>query len=156
MKLFKKFTISRKAKRFAQAAHLLSASSTIPILNTCPAIDELFHRPGFNIKVQWDFFMTCACLGAGIFLYGKNNPTDLRSFVNAVIKSAEKWDKQAPYAIDDCQQFILRGISNGADIETSIGSWVVWNLKGSAPTEIEFGATATIGSLIVKFTKDIL
>jgi hypothetical protein len=110
----------------------------------------MFRRPGFSVEQHWDFFATCACLGTGLFLYGHDRPNDVRPFATALLEEvSSNWNQQAPSAIDDFQKFVNRNTASGFDLATSVGSWVLWNLKGDAPSESEMSAVPAIGTLIV-------
>jgi hypothetical protein len=150
----RKKSYSEEAKRLLQLSQIVPVTSTTTILDAFPAIENLFRRPEFSIEQHWDFFVTSACLGTGLFLYGRDHPNDVRLFATALLPEVAKWNEQAISAIDDFQKFVNRNTESGVDLATSVGSWVIWNLKGNTPAKNEFGPARAIGTLIVNGLHD--
>jgi len=145
----RKKSCSEEAKRLLQLSQTIPVTCTTTILDTFPAIANLFRRPEFSVEQHWDFFVTSVCLGMGLFLYGRDRPNDLRPFATALLAQVANWNCQAVSAIDDFQKFVNRNTESGFDLETSVGSWILWNLKGDTPSEQEIAAAGAIGTLIV-------
>ncbi len=150
----KKKSYAEEAERLLQFSQILSTASTTSVLDSFPAIEQIFSQPGFSVQGHWDFFVTCACIGTGLSLYSLDRPNDIRPFAMELLQQAARWDQQAAKAINDFQVFVNRNISSGIDLPTSIGSWVVWNLKGTTPTQSGLNAAPAIGALIVNGLRD--
>ncbi len=138
-----------------QRAQIIAASSTVSILDRFPAIDAIFRRPGFSVPGHWDFFATAAGVGTGLSLYAaQHTPDEMQLFTAALLRHMERWDAQAATAVADFQDFVTRNTNGGVDFATAIGSWVVWNIKGSAPSDSDFAAAPAIGALVLNGVRD--
>ena len=144
-----------QAKQLLQRAKIIAASSTVPVLDRFPAIDAIFRRPGFSVPGHWDFFITAAGLGTGLSLYAaQHTPDEMRPFAAALLRHMEHWDAQGGAAVADFQSFVSRNTDGGVEFATAIGSWVIWNIKGSTPTDSEFAAAPAIGTLVLNGVRD--
>lgn len=151
---FQKGKYRDEAERLLQLSSILSIGSTTSVLNKFPAVEAIFRSPGFSVKGHWDFFLTCAGIGTGLYLFGEQRPSDVRPFATVLLKHLAKWDQQAVPAIEDFQKFVIRNMSAGFDFPTSVGCWVVWNIKGATPSQEELSAAPVIGGLVVSGLRD--
>lgn len=152
--MFSRFKARRyndEATRLLSLAKIVATSSTTPVLETFPAIDAIFHRPGFSIREHWDFFVTVAGLAMGLASYSeRHSRSQVTAFASELLTQAGLWDDRAAPAIADLQRFANRNLSEGVDAPTAIGLWVVWNIAGRAPEDSAVAAAPTIGSLVIK------
>ena len=138
-----------EAERTFNLCKILSVTSTGPVTQRFPALDAIFSRPDFSMVGHWDFFVTWAGIGTSLLVYRSRGPSDIEGFTTALLQLAERWDHQASDAIVDFQAFVNRNVAAGIDLPVAVGSWIVWNLKGSTPSDAELQASPAIGSLIV-------
>ncbi|MEI6607205.1 MAG: hypothetical protein WCP35_17975 [Verrucomicrobiota bacterium] len=154
-KLFRRPKHDEHAKLLLQRAQIIAASSTLPILNAYPALSAIFRRPEFCAHGHWDFFVTAAGLGTGLSLYAAQHPpSDMRLFASALILHIDSWDGQAATAVADFQEFVTCNMNSGAEHTAAIGSWIVWNIKGSPPLDPELVASPAIGALVLNGVRD--
>jgi hypothetical protein len=62
--------------------------------------------------------------------------------------SLTSWNATAWHAYRDLLQFVERNTAGGIDHKVALGAWVIWNLKGSEPTQSELGLAPVVGSFL--------
>jgi hypothetical protein len=64
-------------------------------------------------------------------------------------RTVSSWSPTAWDAYLDLLQFVQRTTSGGVEYKDALGAWVIWNLKGSTPTEAELHLASVIGSFLL-------
>jgi len=126
----------------------LVITSLVPFLDKYPELKDILNASQ-NSASNWDFFMTVA--GAGLYLTANEKVDD-----NEIRNQLAEIDKQMPTALGNFYCFIKNNKSDKLSIESVIGFWVLWNIKGQTPTENESKNLApAIGRYLSKLISDL-
>lgn len=105
----------------------------------------------------WDFFATVACVYAAIAHLDVHSSGDaFESGARGAMTDLEEWSGDGVRAYLDCKAFVERAMEGASECErgvypAALGSWVVWNLFGRAPTSDDVALVAEIGALAANF-----
>jgi hypothetical protein len=132
------------AKEIFATSRLLSISSLNTFLNKIPDMDELIQNS--NDTKHWDFFMTIAGVHASYMSSNSFFIDNSSNFLKAINKTLEKWDYRAAVAFTDLSNFISTSKSKDLEYSLKLGSWVIWNIKGSQPSDSDYRIAQLIGN----------
>ena len=134
-----------RARQVLAAGEIAAVSSLVPLMERFPAMTDLLRE---RETATWDFFGTVAAVGSGMCLAYRDIPEDeVPATEKAVAIVLNEWDNQGYQAYLDFCGFLARGIEGGSKPEVVAGSWVMWNIKGSEPSEKELEVGTVIGSM---------
>jgi hypothetical protein len=132
----------READNLVAAAQIVATSSLTSLTDRFPILRNLVQARGVDL---WDQVVTIAALAARISTLTEEKG---RSLMKALQGSLTSWNSTAWRAYRDLLQFVERNTAGGIDHEVALGAWVIWNLKGSQPTQSELGLAPVVGSLL--------
>jgi hypothetical protein len=156
-------------------AHIAAISSLTPVLDRfdSPRLNAALQKAGSE---PWDFFVTAACVfialnsllqreGADraaqldrlVFeVRGKSTSPNLPkqpSIEGHMEQFHQTWRLNGRRAVEDCAAFVNRSVSavapkdRRAALLYALGSWVLWNVFGEAPSSDESSMAVGIGNL---------
>ncbi len=138
-----------KARNLIAMANTIAISSLTSFLDKFPDLEPIFKARGAHGPADWDFFMTVAGVGAALLVVGANpGEEDSHQFGQGLQQHLAKWDPNAPAAFDDLTKFTERNVSAGVDRLTTIGLWVLWNVKQATPTDDEMAMAPAVGRFL--------
>jgi hypothetical protein len=132
----------READNLVAAANIVATSSLTPLTDRFPILRNLVQARGIDL---WDQVVTIAALVAQISTLTEEK---VRSLMKALPGSLTSWNSTAWQAYRDLVQFVERNTAGGIDHKVALGAWVIWNLKGSEPTQSELGLAPIVGSFL--------
>ena len=133
-----------------KSINLVAITALVPFIDKYPVLKGLLNKSK-NPSSDWDFYMTVA--GVGVYLL--TNKVSEARYKELLIDLAE-FDKQSAEALNDFKAFIENNKNEGIDLKTSVGFWVLWNIKGSWPTYDESRDLAlAIGAYLHKIISDL-
>ena len=137
----------RRARQVLIVGEIAAVGSLVPLLDRLPVMTDLLKG---REAATWDFFGTVAAVGSGMYLaYSRCIPKEeVPATEKAVARVLNEWDSQGYQAYSDFWRFVNRSIKGGLKPELAAGAWVLWNIKGSEPSERELEAGAVIGSML--------
>jgi len=106
----------------------LVITSLVPFLDKYPELKDFLNANQGSVN-RWDFYMTIA--GAGLYLTTNKKVND-----GKIRNQLAQIDKKMPAGLDNFYSFINNKKKN-LDIKIVVGFWVLWNIKGQAPTRNE-------------------
>lgn len=142
----KKRSSPKTHKNLAIGLRLATTTSMKAFLDRFPELKEVIQTSK-NPTDDWDFFMVVAGVGIYHNQHSKNSvaQTDL-------IEQLTEIDPQMPLAFNDFNSFISK---DKHDLLASAGLWVLWNIKGEAPSYKESSKLApSIGKYLENIVKD--
>ena len=75
-------------------------------------------------------------------------------FNHALTDSIDKWHPRGHEAFQNMTSFVDRYMNEGIAPDLALGMWVIWNLKGSTPTEEELGIASVLGTFLFLQAKE--
>lgn len=115
-------------------------------LDRFPELKEVV-RTSKNPTDDWDFFMVVAGVGIYHHQHSKNSAAQID-----LIEQLTEIDPQMPLALNDFNSFVSK---DKHDLLASTGLWVLWNIKGEAPSYEESSRLApSIGKYLENIVKD--
>jgi hypothetical protein len=133
----------READNVLAAAKIAATSSLVPLTDRLPPLQDLVRDRGVDL---WDQGLTIAALAAQVSMLGEERAA---TFMRELQRTVRAWNPTAWDAYLDLLQFVQRTTSGGVEYKDALGAWVVWNLKGSTPTETELRLASVIGSFLL-------
>jgi hypothetical protein len=171
-------TVEEKAAGLFSAAHIVAISSLGPVLDRfeSPRLKVALEKSGTE---PWDFFVAAACVFVALDSFSEredNARTDqlarpafdvkisgssAQSLPSNTIEAhmeqfRRTWRHEGERAVEDCANFVhrsVKGVAPGdarAAICLGIGSWVLWNLYGEAPSRDEGSIALAIGNVVAQ------
>lgn len=141
-----------KAESLMSLASILATSSW-KMYNQLPLLTNIVHDDRHLV-----FLLTVAGVAAGVMLDDENAPeVEQQDFAYAIGEKLMKWDYYGynPYgeggayrAYADLANFITSRSDAGLDRFAVMGVWLIFNLKGSEPTNEEARVGAIIGQYL--------
>lgn len=93
---------------------------------------------------------------AGVGIYLLTNKVSDTKHKELLIELAE-FDKQSVEALNNFTVFIKNNENESIDLKAGVGFWVLWNIKGSQPTQDESRELApAIGAYLHKIISDLV
>lgn len=136
---------------FVKSINTIVITALVPFIDKYPVLKELLNSSK-NPSSDWDFYMTVAGVGSYL-LTNKDSGTKHKEIL---IELAE-FDKQGVEALNNFTMFIENNKNKGIDLKASVGFWVLWNIKGSQPTQDESRELApAIGVYLYKIISDLV
>ena len=132
----------READNLVAAARIVATSSLTPLTNRLPILWDLVQARGVDL---WDQVVTIAALAARISVLAEEK---VHPLMKALPGSLTSWNATEWDAYRDLLQFVERNTAGGIDHKVALGAWVIWNLKGSEPTQSELGLASVVGSFL--------
>jgi len=100
---------------------------------------------------KWDFFATVAAVWSASTMIEYHVPKSERTEVERAIEDGlREWHPSGLAAMEDLSKFVARsceGKSGGDLIPASVGMWMLWNLLGHAPTDVEYPIAGVLGRM---------
>jgi len=135
---------------FVKSINIAVITALVPFIDKYPILKKLLNKSE-NPSSDWDFYMTVAGVGS----YFLTNKVSEIKHKELLIELAEL-DKQGVEALNNFTVFIENNKNEGIDLKASIGFWVLWNIKGSQPTQDESRELApAIGAYLQKIISDL-
>ncbi len=149
MGLFKRL-FTRSDINFAkQAKRLVGTAKMFAVTSYKPFADQYSIIKTVSLD-QWDFILTIAGVFVAVSqLNHENLPEEKKNnILDLVTEQVVEWDADGLNACEDCRQFVGRtydALTNESEYKRnpeylfcdSLGSWVVWNIFGHAPSSNE-------------------
>jgi hypothetical protein len=124
---------------------VIASSDAGKRLRSHPSLQSVSTEP----VELWEFFITSAALATGMAMYqlpcGQPKAASLTS---ALLRATAHWPNSTGVAIPDFQRFMNRVAEEGVHPHTTLGWWVVWNVKGAALSDQELAAVPPVGALV--------
>ncbi|MCX6784160.1 MAG: hypothetical protein NT141_03825 [candidate division WWE3 bacterium] len=133
------------------AIHVSSITLLVPLIDKYPILKDILNKSKSKRPADdWDFFMTAA--GSGLVL---TSDETYKGEHEKVLGRASEINKDIPRAIDDFISFTNKNKGKEEMVATTIGLWVLWNLKQEEPTYDETKELAPIiGNFLLKLIAD--
>ncbi|WP_145077744.1 hypothetical protein [Poriferisphaera corsica] len=97
----------------------------------------------------WDRLMFIAATATALLqLESRMKAKDFQGFFKVLCEQLRKVDPKGDEMLTHLVMFIHQRAEYGVPFETSIGSWVISNIKGAAPTEAELIVAPQIGEYL--------
>ncbi|MDD3582169.1 MAG: hypothetical protein PHW74_14285 [Desulfobacca sp.] len=132
-------------KTLVMLAKGIAVSSYTTIVNKLPVIKSI--APADNVN-WWDLIMTVA--GVGTAILTSNIGAEKRNYITDIVsQELKQLHEHGHGALLDFNNFVVRNVNQGIELEVAIGLWVIWNLKGGQPTYEEVQPAGVIGKFLL-------
>jgi len=140
-----------RAAKIVSICEIVAIDSAKPLCGRYPILNN-WH----SSDQDWNFLFTIAAVGACIFNMPKHTfeEDSGAEFTQALIDSINEWHPRGHEAFQDMRSFVDRYMNEGIAPDLALGMWVIWNLKGSTPTEEELGIASVIGKFLFLQAKE--
>lgn len=135
---------------FVKSINIAAITALVPFIDKYPVLKELLNKSK-NPSSDWDFFMTVAGVGC-YFLTNKISETKHKE----ILTELAGFNRQGIEALNNFTEFIQKNKNEDIDLNSSVGFWVLWNIKGNPPTQEEARELApAIGVYIQKIISNL-
>ncbi len=148
----RKAELTKRAALLVQISKASVISLLVPLMDKKPLLKELIKDSGES----FDFFMTLATVSICAFDIPETvvPKKDQEYFVAELEKALYSWDKHAPQALANLNEYLHNFYQSDMQPHWGFGCWVIHNLKGEEPTYEEMNLGAMLGDLLEKKYKD--
>ena len=125
-------------------------SSLIPFHTNFPQMQSVLASNPQSSE-NWDFYMTVA--GCGVFMTAQKRTTKEQKEIYSQLESINP--EMVP-ALQNFLEFNGKGKTDDQTMSGNVGIWVLWNVKGTAPTNEEYNVLAlAIEKYLVRVVKEL-
>jgi hypothetical protein len=144
-----------------EGAGIVSAAEKAAKLAHVAAIDLLEHRAYFQMG-HWDRVGTIACVcAAALILRNRLSSAEFKVAEESLNTALSSSYPEGPDALRACALFVMRSASSGGAFDSkmlpmALGMWLLWNLRGEQPAEVEMPAAAVAGQVMFECMQEAL
>ena len=130
--------------------HINAISSLMPFYTNYPQMKSVLESNPKSTE-NWDFYMTVA--GIGVFVSSIKLTAKAQKELHTEIESL---NPEMVEALTDFMEFNGKGKTDDETMSGNVGIWVLWNVKGTAPTNDEYNVIApAIEKYLVRVVKEL-
>jgi hypothetical protein len=135
--------------RMPALARVIANSCLTPLMEQHPCLRGISSE-------AWDFFVPIGAVHAGMdrLRVTLGDPDRVDALHGVLTSSLENWQTNAPRALRDCEQFVLKA-PDRVLLFDAIGAWVLWNVFQRQPTDSEFRVAPVLGVIFREFSRDL-
>jgi hypothetical protein len=140
-----------RADKIVSICETMAISSAKLLCERYPILNNLIPS-----DQDWNFLVTIAAVGACILNMPKPafEEDSGEEFNHALTDSIDEWHPRGHEAFQNMTSFVDRYMNEGIAPDLALGMWVIWNLKGSTPTEEELGIASVLGTFLFLQAKE--
>lgn len=121
------------------------------------AIANLIEHPAYFQMDLWDRVGTIAGVcAAAMILRARLSSGEYEGVLELMILDLYTSDQDGPAALQDCIMFVVRSASAGGTLDPkllpmALGMWLLWNVRGEEPPDVEMPIMELAGKEIFDF-----
>ncbi len=140
------FSFEKRAKDLVMAAR----AAAIPLYSL---VGERFNSIWELDEKAWDFFVTVTYVYCALTVLFPTVDAEKYELLHGIVTTElNNWDHNGKRALEDCVNFVdrtIQGMNHEFALAEVLGTWVLWNLYGRAPSYEEGKPAREIGGVAI-------